>query len=225
VSISKSDAEPVDLLARPPNSVPDTGRLKRAIVRGLALGLLIGAVTGLGQLALEHLRPVPPLPVLGSVPSFQLTDQGGHSFGSADLAGHPWVAGFIFTSCTDTCPLITARMASLARKHPSLRLVSFTVDPARDGPAKLLDYGRKAGADFARWSFLTGPVETIRTLVTHGFKLTMLGGDPKAGEGDVVHDERLVLVDGAGHIRGYYDGDADGVARLDRDAARLLKGS
>ncbi len=216
------EAAPVDLLARPPGSVPDTGRVRRAILRGLALGLLLGAAVGLAQLAMERFRPAPPLPVFGSVPAFQLTDENGRAFGSSDLAGRPWVAGFVFTSCTDTCPLITARMAALARREPALQLVSFTVDPARDSPAKLLDYGRKAGADFARWSFLTGPAQRLQDLVTHGFKLTMLGGDPKAGEGDVVHDERLVLVDGQGRIRGYYDNDADGSKRLARDAARLV---
>ncbi|MHB8416554.1 MAG: SCO family protein [Myxococcales bacterium] len=197
-------------------------RLKRALGRGLALGLLIGAVVGLGQLALEHGRKAPALPVLGTVPAFQLVDQAGHPFGSADLAGRPWVAGFVFTSCTDSCPMITARMASLQRKVAGLRLVTFTVDPARDTPAKLLDYGRKAGADFARWSFLSGPVERIQALVSHGFKLTLMGGDPKAGEGDIVHDERLVLVDGAGRIRGYYEGDAEDSARLAEGAASLL---
>lgn len=211
-----TDAEP--LVASP----PDTRRVRRSLLRGAFYGLAVGALVGLGQLALEHFHSAPPLPVLGTLPAFQLEDQGGRPFSSAQLAGHDWVAGFIFTSCTDSCPLITARMAHLARELPALRFVSFTVDPARDDPGKLADYGRKAGADFAQWSFLTGPVEKVQALVTHGFKLTMMGGDPKAGEGDVVHDDRLVLVDRQGRFRGYYEGDAESVHRLERDAARLV---
>jgi protein SCO1/2 len=165
--------------------------------------------------------------VLGRVPSFQLTDQAGQPFDNARLAGAPWIAGFIFTSCRDTCPMITARMASLQKTLAGtpVHLASFTVDPAHDTPEVLADYGRRAGADFARWSFATGPIERIQALVTGGFKLTMLGGDPKAGEGEILHDERLVLIDGQGRIRGYYDGDAEAVTRLGRDARRLAQGS
>ena len=208
-------------------TAPDPTRVRRAIVRGAAIGLAVGALTGLLSFGLERLHPAAPLPDHGPLPVFELTDQAGQSFGSAQLAGTPWIAGFVFTRCTDSCPLITSRMASLQRRLRAtpVRLVTFTVDPARDGPAVLADYGRKAGADFTRWSFLTGPGDRIQALVTRGFKLTMLGGDPDAGEGDVVHDDRLVLVDGRGHVRGYYGSDLEAVARLAADARRLAKGS
>lgn len=213
--------DPAALL--PTATTPDPRRVRRAIAKGLLLGLLLGAVTGVASFAVEYVHKPGPLPELDLVPAFRLTDQGGQPFDNARLAGTPWIAGFIFTSCTDTCPLITARMASLQRELTGtpVRLVSFTVDPARDTPAVLADYGRRAGADFGRWSFATGPVERMQALVTGGFKLTMVAGDPKTGEGDVVHDERLVLVDGRGRIRGYYDGDAAALARLGRDARGL----
>ncbi len=208
-------------------SPPDLPRVRRFIARGAVFGLAIGALTGLLSIGLQRLRPPPPLPDDGALPPFQLTDEGGRPFGSAQLRGAPWIADFVFTRCAESCPRLTERMASLQRQLGAtpVRLVTFSVDPAHDGPAVLADYGRKAGADFARWSFLTGPVDRVQALVTHGFKLTMLGGDPDAGEGDVVHDERLVLVDRRGHIRGYYDSDGPGVAHLARDAARLARGS
>jgi protein SCO1/2 len=215
--------DPAALL--PTRITPNPRRVRRALAKGLLLGLLVGGVTGVASFALEYLQKPAPLPAFGLVPAFQLTDQAGQPFDNARLAGAPWIAGFIFTSCTDTCPMITARMASLQKKlaGTSVRLVSFTVDPAHDTPAVLSDYGRKAGADFARWSFATGPVERIQALVTKGFKLTMLGGDPKAGEGEIVHEERLVLVDAGGRVRGYYDGDSEAMARLGHDARRLAK--
>ncbi len=198
-------------------------RLLRGIARGALAGLVLGGLTGLVSLWLGRCRPRPPLPDIAAVPVFQLTDQNGESFGSAQLSGHPWIAGFVFSRCTAACPLITMRMASLQRRlrDRSIRLVSFTVDPVHDSPAVLRAYGERAGADFSRWSFLTGPPERIRTLVTRGFLLTMASGDVDAGEGAVVHDERLVLVDQRGHIRGYYGDDADSTARLARDARRL----
>ena len=208
-------------------TTPNPGRVRRAMLRGLLVGLLIGAATGVASFAAQYLRAPQPLPVLGLVPSFDLLDQAGQPFDNARLAGAPWIAGFIFTSCTDTCPMITARMASLQRELAGtpVRLASFSVDPEHDRPAVLADYGRKAGADFARWSFVTGSMARIQSLVTGGFKLSMLAGDPNAGEGQIVHDERLVLVDARGRIRGYYESDAGAAARLGRDARRLAEGS
>ncbi|HLJ11899.1 MAG TPA: SCO family protein, partial [Planctomycetaceae bacterium] len=82
-------------------------------------------------------------PVLFDAPKFKLTDQAGASFGSSDLAGRVWVANFMFTHCMATCPRQTARLEELqkhARGWPDwnrLRLVSITVDPARDTVSRL----------------------------------------------------------------------------------------
>src|SRR5262249_8037678 len=72
---------------------------------------------------------------LGKVPPFSLSERGGKKFGSADLAGKVWIADFIYTNCTDTCPLQSAEMKRLQERFsgaPDMRLVSITVDPKRD---------------------------------------------------------------------------------------------
>ena len=47
--------------------------------------------------------------------------------------------------------------------------------------------------------------------------------DPKRPGGDAFHGTHLVLVDGEGRIRGYYDPeDAGAVERVVRDAALLV---
>lgn len=186
------------------------------VVAGLALAL-VGLFATRRLLAL---RPETPLPVYGTVPVFDLTDERGALFPSSRLQGRPWIADFVFTGCTDSCPLLTARMAELQRRLPHARLVTFTVDPDRDSPARLLDYAHKAGADPVRWSFLTGPVDRLRALVVHGFKLTMLRGDP-SDRGEILHDNHLVLVDARGRIRGYYAADPHGANEIARDAAIL----
>lgn len=53
------------------------------------------------------------LPVYWEAPEFTLLNQLGDTVVTADLRGTPWVASFVFTSCTDVCPLITRRMAVL----------------------------------------------------------------------------------------------------------------
>ncbi|HWE00120.1 MAG TPA: SCO family protein [Bryobacteraceae bacterium] len=159
-----------------------------------------------------------PLPVLGSVPQFQLTDQLGHPFEGAMLDGHVWVADFIFTHCEGPCPRMSSHMRAIQKEtDPSVRLVSFTVDPANDTPPVLESYGRNFGADDSRWRFLTGDPATLNSLDHDAFHLGNVG----AG---LDHSTRFVLIDKKGRIRGYYGiAEGDPVARISKDAVRLEK--
>ena len=160
------------------------------------------------------------LPVLGSVAPFHLTSQSGHDFDSAVLAGHVWVADFIFTNCEGPCPRMSAYMRALQKATtdlPDLKMVSFTVDPKRDTPQVLNDYGKSYSADSNRWYFLTGDPKILDTLDHDSFKLGNVGGQ-------MDHSTRFVLVDRNGQIRGYYGiADGDPVSELARDARRLTK--
>ncbi len=159
-----------------------------------------------------------PLAVLGEVPPFELTNQQGHQFGRSALDGHVWVADFIFTNCQGPCPRMSSHMRALQNAtDPAVRLISFTVDPDNDTPPVLEAYGKRFGADDARWSFLTGDKNTLNTLDQDAFKLGTIG----AG---LDHSTRFVLVDKKGRIRGYYGiAEGDPVAKISKDAARLEK--
>lgn len=116
------------------------------------------------------------LQVFGSLPDFSLTDHTQRTVTRADLLGTVWVANFIYTHCTDTCPLQSARMAALQRDSPgeqTLRFLSITVDPKRDTPAVLAKYAARYDADRDRWWFLTGDKQTIYALIQEGFRLSV----------------------------------------------------
>src|SRR5437899_3495397 len=49
----------------------------------------------------------------GSVPDFELMNQDGKTFGSADLRGKIWIADFIYTTCPGPSPMISNRMSEL----------------------------------------------------------------------------------------------------------------
>src|ERR1044072_7718916 len=75
---------------------------------------------------------------------------------------------FIYASCTDICPLTTARMTLIEDKlgplvGKDIFIVSMTVDPAVDTPEKLKAYS-KAFATGPGWSFVTGKPEDIRAI-------------------------------------------------------------
>ena len=116
------------------------------------------------------------LQIFGTLPEFSLIAQDGRPMTRADLVGKVWVANFIYTHCTDTCPLQSARLAGLQTDFAgerSLRLISISVDPKRDTPAVLTQYAARFAADRERWWFLTGNKDTIYALIREGFHLSV----------------------------------------------------
>ena len=163
----------------------------------------------------------------GHVPEFSLTERSGKTITLAGLRGNVWIADFIYTSCTDTCPLQSAEMEKLQEHWSSrgdLRLVSFSVDPERDTPQVLARYAEHFKADADRWLFLTGNKEQILRLVEEGFRLSATPAVAGGADKDVIlHSPRFVLIDRAAQIRGYYDSrDAAALKRLNKDVLTLL---
>jgi protein SCO1/2 len=165
------------------------------------------------------------LPVLGTVPAFALTERSGQPLRSADLAGHVWIADFVFTRCPDVCPALTARMARLqpaASGADAVRLVSFSVDPLHDTPEVLHAYAERAGAR-GDWLFVTGSRDAVASLLRDGFRVAFADDGPPTAP--ITHSDRFVLVDRELRIRGYYHGsDPEDVDRLARDAVDLRDG-
>jgi len=178
----------------------------------------------------------------GTAPAFTLTDQLERPVSSDMFRGKLVVANFIYTSCTDICPLLSTEMQSLQERlrqekllGNQVQLLSFTVDPARDTPAVLRTYAERHKADPDAWRFLTGPQETVKPLIVDGFHLgvqalppptAMPGGhshDAASEDYEVMHSGRFVLIDQQGHIRAYYDGRDFDAERALRDIQGLLR--
>ncbi|HEY1339119.1 MAG TPA: SCO family protein [Bryobacteraceae bacterium] len=141
-----------------------------------------------------------PLPILSTVPPFQLTDQTGKTFDSRALDGHIWVADFIYTTCDGPCPMMSSHMHQVqtrTEEFPDVKLVSFTVDPAHDTPEVLEKYSKHFKAEPARWSFLTGDAARLTEVGLNGFKLNSV-------DGSLTHSTRFALVDRQRRVRGYY---------------------
>lgn len=138
------------------------------------------------------------LPRYDHVPAFTMTDQDGHVFHSSSLAGKVWIADFIYTNCPAACPMMTARMKKLSLQlNPDIRILSISVDPARDTPEALRNFASHYGAPTPQWTFLTGTPDTVHLLAWSTFHV-----------GDIIgkmeHSTKFVLVGKQGYIRGYY---------------------
>src|SRR5512138_1686645 len=93
------------------------------------------------------------LPTIGLAPTFRLTAQDERRLSLTDLRGKVVVLTFIYTTCADTCPLLTAKMVGLQGRLGAdfgarVFFASITVDPERDTPAVLKTYGTAHGARF-----------------------------------------------------------------------------
>lgn len=158
----------------------------------------------------EMVRAVESKDLAWAVPDFHLTERSGKPVSRDDLKGKVWLAAFVFSRCTGSCPAVTATLAKIQHETadmPDLRLVTFTVDPERDTPDELKKYAERYGADPTRWLFLTGPEAEIHTLAQKGFFFaTGRNKDRKAGEEEFLHTTKIALVDADGNIQQVFDG-------------------
>jgi len=170
-----------------------------------------------------------PLPVYGSMSDFVLQDQDGHAARLSDLRGKIWIADVIFTRCAGQCPLMSAHLQAIAGRLPAdapFRFVTFTTDPGYDTPPVMKRYAQRYNAD-ARWLFLTGDKPALRKAIVDGLKLTAMDKAAAEQENPVdlfIHSAKFVLIDGAGQVRGYYDGETEAsIAQVAAAAEQLSK--
>ena len=162
------------------------------------------------------------LPRIGPAPEFSLTTQEGKRLSLSDFRGKVVAVTFIYASCADTCPLLTAKMAALQARlgpdfGPRVAFVSITVDPERDTPEILRRYAEGHGAKPAGWAFLTGTPAEIREVARrYGIYYK------KMPRGDVDHTFLTSVIDQRGTLRVQYLGVRFNPDELLRDLQSIL---
>ena len=173
-----------------------------------------------------------PLPILGELvydeytgehrtyraPQFDLVNQYSAKITDSDFNKKIYIADFFFTSCPTICPQMTKNLKIINEEFSDekrVRLISFSIDPKRDTPDRLLRYIQDTGLNDSKWDFLTGDKDDIYELAKD-YKVRVFDDGRHEGE-DILHDGTFVLVDEIGQIRGYYNG----LER--RDMGRLIQ--
>ena len=104
-----------------------------------------------------------------AVPDVTLIDADGRNVRLRDLlaSADPVLMNFIFTTCGAICPVMSKIFSEvpgrLGAQAGKLRMVSISIDPENDTPARLKSYAKSYGAT-ARWTFLTGRVEDVKAI-------------------------------------------------------------
>jgi len=194
------------------------GPLTSTVFLGLSAYLLITGEVAVGGTA-------PALPAAGApiregrpAPAFVLVDHHGRAVSDQDLRGAPAVLTFVYASCHATCPVLIGRLKGLERTGPaSARFVAVTLDPERDTPAALAAYATRWELG-PRWRLLTGEPAAVRALAAaYGVQWA------RRPDGEIAHENAVVLLDRAGRVAFTYRGLAHPEARIAADLAWLAK--
>ena len=192
-------------------------------MKGWALVVLLLAA-GCAPTALGHgSSQAAALPRIGPAPEFALTAHDGRRLALADLRGKVVAVTFIYATCADTCPLLTAKLAGLGPRMgkdfgAKVAFVAITVDPERDTPDVLRSYAQTHGARGAGWAFLTGTPAEIKDVAQHYGVFAR-----KTDRGDVDHTFLTSLVDRGGALRVQYMGVRFDPDEMLRDLRSLLQ--
>lgn len=150
------------------------------------------------------------------LPDVPLVDQDDKPFRLARFKGHLLLITFSFTRCPlpDYCPLMMKHFAAIEKAtatdpSPSLqnaRLLTVTIDPAYDTPARLREYGARhatgdgAANKFSRWNLATGTADDVKKLA--GF----FGLDYYDSTDRIIHSLRTAIVDPEGRVVKVFEG-------------------
>jgi protein SCO1/2 len=117
-----------------------------------------------------------------------LLDQDGRAvrFYSDVLQGNVVVVNFIFTRCTEACPLLTRRLNGVRRElgprfGSEVRFVSISVDPEFDTPQELRRFADKQEATYTGWTWLTGKKEDVDRVLAKLGEVVASPGDHSTG--------------------------------------------
>ena len=181
-----------------------------AHTRRASFGLALAAALAAGPLAAaDHSHhqhhaaaPAAAKPVAGEAVQVKLadtalTDQLGRPvrLKTDVIAERIVVVDFVYTNCTTICPVASALLQQVQGQLGELagrdvRLLTVTVDPVRDTPARLKEYGARFNSG-PGWVWLTGSKPQVDE-VTKAFGAwtpnfenhppVVLVGDPKNGK-------------------------------------------
>ncbi len=176
-------------------------------VGALTLGLLLTACGG-GSSSTNAAVTLPQLAGGDAIPAknappIDLTDQYGKRVDLAKLKGHSVLIAFLYTHCTDLCPIVAGKLhtaySHLAKGERPIFL-AVSVDPAHDTPASAATFNKRHRTTGEIDWLLGSHAEVEKVWNAWGVKPQHDADDPE----EIEHNAEIFAVDPQGQIRALY---------------------
>jgi len=154
----------------------------------------------------RRVRDVEPLAVGDMLTDYTFTNSLGRIVQLSEFRGRALAITFIFTRCPfpTFCPRLSSSFSEAAEKLKATangptnwHLLSITIDPEFDTPARLQGYAQRYKADSNHWDHVTGALIDI-TAISEQFGLQFWRAKP---DDPINHNVRTVVVDATGRIQ------------------------
>jgi protein SCO1/2 len=151
------------------------------------------------------------LPNGAPVPPVDLIDQDGKHITLETFRGSAVAVTFTYIGCPmpDQCPLVDKRFAETQARIAAdgnrlrVRLLTVTIDPARDTASALEDYAERLRADPRIWTLATGELAVIDEWASRfGVSVSRAANNPS----DITHNLRTAIIDRQGNLVQTYSG-------------------
>lgn len=182
------------------------------LVLALALWLLWRATDGLSAWTFEEQRFAAASQGRLATSPIMLTDAEGKALTVFDAGAAPgrqdevFLVDFIYTGCPSACQVLGSeylrmqdRLGRSASTH-RIRLLSISLDPARDGPAELAAYGKLHRTDPAYWTLASPQDAAAGRALMRDLGVIAIPD----GFGGFVHNAGIHLIDARGRLRAVF---------------------
>lgn len=193
---------------------------KLNVLTHLMLGLIIGAYCICAHAATDATS------FYSNFANLTFKNQHNQTFNTEKLTHKVVLFNFIYTQCATVCSVQTKALVDVVNTLPNnirskVALVSVSLDPLNDTPAKLSAFAKQNHADFNNWYFITSKPDDVKTLSD---RLKLFGADKKTSDAATRPDDHIThlwLVDNQGRLIMRYLGNPIDKARLAREMEQL----
>ncbi len=195
-----------------------------------------GALCLLAAGAAAHEAPAPGVPdydkalaasqaaVGRQIGEYALLDQNRRRIALADYRGKPLVVSFVYTACSQACPVATQFLAKTVKEARAalgpdkLNVVTIGFNQPFDSPEAMGAFARQNGIRDPGWGFLSADAATMQA-ITRAFGFTWYA-TPKGFD----HISQVTIVDAGGVVYRQVYGDAFELRMLVEPLRQLLSG-
>jgi protein SCO1/2 len=138
-----------------------------------------------------------------NAPPIDLTDQYGKKIDLAKLKGRSVLVAFLYTHCTDLCPIVAGKVHTAYAQIPQGKrplFLAVSVDPDHDTPASAAYFNKRHRTTGEIDWLLGSQAELEKVWKAWGVKPEHDANDPE----EIEHNAEIFAIDPQGQIRALY---------------------